>query len=66
MVLLVFARGLLRPVLTRIYLRDGPDPLLDVLDPGRRATLIAREESAGVYGFDVHLQGERETVFLAC
>ncbi|MEU9888630.1 protocatechuate 3,4-dioxygenase subunit alpha [Sphaerisporangium sp. NPDC051011] len=64
MLLLVFARGLLRPMLTRIYLQDGPDPLLDTLDPRRRATLIALERSAGVYGFDVRLQGEEETVFL--
>ncbi|GII84743.1 protocatechuate 3,4-dioxygenase subunit alpha [Sphaerisporangium siamense] len=64
MALLVFARGLLRPVLTRIYLRDEPDPLLDMLEPARKATLIARERSENVYEFDVHLQGEKETVFL--
>nr|WP_055505681.1 hypothetical protein [Nonomuraea pusilla] len=59
----VFARGLLRSVLTRVYLKDVPDPLLDGLDPGRRSTLIATE-LAGGYTFDVRLQGTGETVFL--
>lgn len=59
----VFARGLLRSVATRIYLEDVPDPLLDSLEPARRATLVARREEDG-YLFDVRLQGEGETVFL--
>ncbi|MER7131859.1 protocatechuate 3,4-dioxygenase subunit alpha [Streptosporangium saharense] len=62
--MLVFARGLLRSVATRVYLRDGPDPLLDTLDPARRATLIAEPVGEGAYRFDVRLQGEGETVFL--
>ncbi|MEU8276888.1 protocatechuate 3,4-dioxygenase subunit alpha [Microbispora bryophytorum] len=62
--LLVFARGLLKPVWTRVYLADTPDPLLDSLDPIRRATLLAQAEGQGVYRFDVRLQGEQETVFL--
>ncbi|MFI7037403.1 protocatechuate 3,4-dioxygenase subunit alpha [Microbispora rosea] len=62
--LLVFARGLLKPVRTRVYLADVPDPLLGSLDPARRATLLARPEGQDVYRFDVRLQGERETVFL--
>ncbi|GAA3445418.1 protocatechuate 3,4-dioxygenase subunit alpha [Planomonospora venezuelensis] len=61
--LLVFARGLLCAVATRIYLQDGPDPLLDALDPERRATLLARADG-DVHRFDVRLQGEGETVFL--
>ncbi|MEU7695070.1 protocatechuate 3,4-dioxygenase subunit alpha [Microbispora hainanensis] len=62
--LLVFARGLLKPVRTRVYFADAPDPLLGSLDPARRATLLARPEGQDVYRFDVRLQGERETVFL--
>ncbi|MEV4091670.1 protocatechuate 3,4-dioxygenase subunit alpha [Streptosporangium saharense] len=62
--MLVFARGLLRSVATRVYLRDGPDPLLDTLDPARRATLVAEPVGEGAYRFDVRLQGEGETVFL--
>ena len=65
----VFARGLLHRVATRIYFADEPeanavDPLLSRLEPERRATLIAAADTRG-YRFDVHLQGERETVFLA-
>ncbi|TQS25063.1 protocatechuate 3,4-dioxygenase subunit alpha [Microbispora sp. KK1-11] len=62
--LLVFARGLLKPVRTRVYLADTPDPLLGSLDPARRATLLAHAEGQDVYRFDVRLQGEQETVFL--
>ena len=63
--MLVFARGLLKPVLTRVYLKPDPaDPLLAQLEVGRRKTLIAESDAAGAYRFDVHLQGERETVFL--
>jgi protocatechuate 3,4-dioxygenase alpha subunit len=63
--LAVFARGLLDRVLTRAYLPGHPDDrLLASLDPGRRATLVAIQDEAG-YRFDVRLQGEGETVFLA-
>ncbi|WP_169982533.1 protocatechuate 3,4-dioxygenase subunit alpha [Microbispora sp. H10836] len=62
--LLVFARGLLKPVRTRVYLADVPDPLLGSLDPARRATLLARPDGQNAYLFDVRLQGEQETVFL--
>jgi protocatechuate 3,4-dioxygenase alpha subunit len=60
----VFARGLLHHLFTRVYLRDGTDPLLDTLPAGRRATLVARPEENRTYRFDVRLQGEGETVFL--
>lgn len=63
----VFARGLLARLHTRIYL-PGPatesDPLLSRLTPERRATLIATEVPGGLR-HDIHLQGEKETVFLA-
>jgi protocatechuate 3,4-dioxygenase alpha subunit len=63
----VFARGLLHHLFTRIYL-PGPalesDPVLAGLDPERRATLLAEPSGEGVYRFDIHLQGEKETVFL--
>jgi protocatechuate 3,4-dioxygenase alpha subunit len=64
----VFARGLLDRVPTRIYFADeeranAADPLLSSLHPDRRATLIAVAEPGG-YRFDIHLQGDDETVFL--
>ena len=64
----VFARGLLDRLVTRIYFPDEPaanraDPVLRaVADPGRRATLIAAAQPGG-FRFDIHLQGDRETVF---
>lgn len=66
--MLVFARGMLRQVATRVYLPDNPDanaadPLLASLPAGRRHTLVAETTQKG-YRFDVHLQGESETVFL--
>ena len=67
--LLVFARGLLKPVLTRAYLGDAEeanaaDPVLAALAPADRATLLA-EPLAGDYRFDVRLQGPQQTVFFA-
>ncbi len=63
----VFARGLLDRVVTRIYFEDeaeanAEDPVLRSLPEDRRATLLARRTDDG-YRFDVHLQGDRETVF---
>jgi len=64
---IVFARGLLARLHTRIYV-PGPDldadPLLARLSPERRATLVATEVPGGLR-HDIHLQGEKETVFLA-
>lgn len=65
--IVVFARGLLNRLFTRAYLPDSDldgDQLLSGLDPSRRQTLICVAESGG-YRFDIHLQGEDETVFLA-
>ena len=69
--LCVMARGMLSHAFTRIYFSDearanAGDAVLATVPADRRATLIAeREETAAaiVYRFDVHLQGDRETVF---
>lgn len=58
----VFARGLLHHLYTRIYL--GRDAFLDSLPPERARTLVPVEEREGVHRFDIHLQGENETVFI--
>ena len=64
-------RGLLSHVFTRIYFDDeraanAADPVLASVPEDRRGTLIARREagtSGTVYRFDIHMQGDRETVF---
>ncbi len=68
--LMVFARGLLKPLVTRIYFAGDPDnaqdPVLAQVPVHRRATLEARRDAAlGPAGwrFDVHLQGKNETIF---
>jgi protocatechuate 3,4-dioxygenase, alpha subunit len=65
----VFARGLLRQLVTRIYFPDEEhanqvDPVLKMVDPSQRHTLIAHNDG-GVLNFDIHLQGAKETVFFA-
>jgi protocatechuate 3,4-dioxygenase alpha subunit len=63
--LTVFARGLLNRLFTRAYLPDAADdPFLATVDADRRSTLLAARDETG-YVFDVHLQGENETVFLS-
>jgi protocatechuate 3,4-dioxygenase, alpha subunit len=66
----LFARGLLDRVVTRIYFPDedaanATDPLLSSLPPERAATLVAKGAGAGELRFDIRLQGDGETVFLA-
>jgi len=63
----VFARGLLRHQLTRIYFPDeaeanAADPVLSSLGEDDRATLVAEQED-GALRFDIRMQGDRATVF---
>ena len=65
----VFTRGLLRHLVTRMYFPDEAranqeDPVLSMVDPDRRQTLIAANAN-GLLRFDIRLQGDRETVFFA-
>lgn len=67
----VFARGMLIHAMTRIYFSDEPanatDPLLSAVEVERRHTLIAQRTDAGepgTYAFDIHMQGDNETIFL--
>lgn len=69
-VVLVFARGLLRHLITRMYFPAVPanetDPVLESIPPERRATLIARPSQDHHHlEWDVNLQGDQETVFFA-
>lgn len=64
----VFARGMVRRTVTRVYFDDEhdanrTDPLLTEVGPDRATTLVA-DRTDGGYRFDVRFQGEQETVFL--
>jgi protocatechuate 3,4-dioxygenase alpha subunit len=64
---MVFARGLLKPVLTRMYFPDedeanAADRVFTAVDDA--STLVARAVDDGLE-FDIRLQGDGETVFFA-
>jgi protocatechuate 3,4-dioxygenase alpha subunit len=61
---LVFARGLLKHQLTRVYAPGASDAVLESLPEERRSTLVAVEED-GALRFDIRMQGPRQTVFFA-
>ncbi len=65
----VFARGLLKHQLTRMYFPDeaeanAADPVLSSLTKRERETLVA-EADGSTLRFDIHMQGEHATVFFA-
>ena len=68
---LVFARGLMRHLITRMYFPDeaanASDTLLQMVPVDRRHTLIARANggNARMFEWNVVLQGADETVFFA-
>lgn len=66
-VLAIFGRGMTMQVYTRIYFDDEPatatDEVMNIVPADRRASLVAKKTAPGVYRFDVHLQGDNETVF---
>ena len=67
--MLVFMRGLLKPLYTRMYfpddVRNDADSVLALVPPDRRATLVARRDSLsdGSLEWNIVLQGANETVF---
>lgn len=62
--LIVFARGLLKHLYTRAYFADDPaDGILAMVPSERRATLIAHPAEPNIWNFEIHLCGDRETVF---
>lgn len=67
LVVLVFMRGLLKHLVTRVYFPDEPanaeDPILKLVSAHRRSTIIARPSGEGALEWNVVLQGENETVF---
>lgn len=65
---LIFMRGLLKPVHTLVYFGDldtiKNNPELKAVPTDRVRTLLARKAAApNLYGWDVFMQGDSETVF---
>jgi protocatechuate 3,4-dioxygenase alpha subunit len=63
----IVSRGINIGLQTRLYFADeaeanAADPVLAMVDPARRKTLVARREG-DTYTFDIHIQGDLETVF---
>jgi protocatechuate 3,4-dioxygenase alpha subunit len=67
LLIVVFARGLLKHLMTRMYFPGEPgnaaDPVLALVPADRRPTVVARARGAGVLAWDIVLQGQDETVF---
>jgi protocatechuate 3,4-dioxygenase, alpha subunit len=67
LVISVFMRGLLKRLTTRMYFPGGPllatDPILKLVEPARRTTLVAKNVGGGALQWNVVLQGSGETVF---
>lgn len=65
----IVARGINLGLNTRLYFpgeadANAADPILARIEHRARvATLMAEETGAGAYRFDIHLQGDKETVF---
>jgi protocatechuate 3,4-dioxygenase alpha subunit len=59
----VLARGLVKPLWTRVYFADTGDALLASLTVERRRTLLAVADGA-TWRWDIRLQGDAETVFV--
>jgi len=62
-------RGLLKRLITRIYFPgetlNSTDAILLAVEPARRNTLLLDPDPAapGTFNWQIHMQGERETVF---
>ena len=63
----IFARGVLNRLATRLYFDGDPalaeDPVLKLVEPTRRDTLIAKRDGNGTWRLPIHLGGPNETVF---
>lgn len=63
----IFMRGLLKHLMTRIYFPEeaanADDPVLNLVPQARRGTLIAAKAADGSLLWNVHLQGPQEIVF---
>lgn len=70
LVAVVFMRGLLKHLVTRIYFPDeagnAGDPVLNLVPAERRQTLVAAKRADETLEWNIILQGDKETVFFDC
>lgn len=70
LVVVVFMRGLLKHLVTRMYFPgeagNDNDAVLALVPKERRATLVAKPSGDGALEWNVILQGHGETVFFDC
>ncbi|TGW05001.1 protocatechuate 3,4-dioxygenase subunit alpha, partial [Mesorhizobium sp. M2D.F.Ca.ET.145.01.1.1] len=64
----IVARGINLGLHTRLYFSDeeeanGEDPILARIEHRVRVSTLIAERQGDAYIFDIHLQGEKETVF---
>ena len=64
----IVARGINLGLQTRMYFGDEPeanaaDPVLTALEHQNRVPTLIAPRTGDTYNFDIHLQGEKETVF---
>ncbi|MQR00725.1 peptidase associated/transthyretin-like domain-containing protein [Glaciimonas soli] len=63
----VFARGLVKHQFTAVFLEDDAglkqSAILEQVSAARRPTLLATRTADGQYSWNIHMQGEQETVF---
>jgi protocatechuate 3,4-dioxygenase alpha subunit len=64
----IVARGINLGLHTRMYFGDenaanDEDPVLQRIEHGARAATLIAQREGSAYHFDIHLQGDRETVF---
>jgi protocatechuate 3,4-dioxygenase, alpha subunit len=69
LVVSLLMRGLLRGLVTRAYFPGEPslatDPILQLVDPARRDTLLLQPAPGrpDIFTWEIRMQGDRETVF---
>ena len=60
---LILYSGLMRQLQTTLFFAPAKDPVLDAVEPSRRALLVAQQLGANSYRFDIQLRGGDETPF---
>lgn len=69
LLVLVYMRGLLRHLVTRMYFQgeaaNATDPVLQLVPDDRRATLVATPTAPGQLEWTIVMRGEGETAFFA-